>query len=296
MITIERTEYAFGTFNCSPEEWDAIKTIVRYCANNYSATELIYSIPGPEEHRCGKVENLSEIMDSVWEGSPIETMPRDQIFLINHCVIQLDGKGVPDIDESVVAGLAQQLHDIGVYDIFDDDNVTDDQWSEWAKERRLEKTSSWVCKLHDGQVDKAGRAYVEHVLRVYQRVRETFPEASEDTLHAALLHDVIEDCDITADDLRKSHYSEGTIKIIEAVTKNPDDGLTYAERIEHLAERGPVGAIQVKFCDLMDNNDPERMKALPEEKAASLFKRYSRAIEGLKTSLERAEQQAGDRV
>ncbi|EAQ98730.1 HD domain-containing protein [Congregibacter litoralis] len=288
MIKVERTEYGFGTFNCSLEEWEAIKTIVRYCANNYRATELIYSIPGPEEHRRGKVEDLSEIMDHLWDSPPIETMPRDQIFLINQCVIEFDGKDVPDIDQNIVAGLAQQLHDLGVYDVFDDDNVTDEQWEEWAKEGRLQKTSSWVCKLHDGQVDKAGRPYAEHVLRVYERVRETFPDANEDALHAALLHDVIEDCDITSDDLRKHHYSEDTIKIVEAVTKSADDGLTYAERIESLAERGPLGAVQVKLCDLMDNSDPERLKALPEEKAASLSKRYSRAIEVLKTRLEQA--------
>ena len=120
-------------------------------------------------------------------------------------------------------------------------------------------------------------------------MRETFPEASEDALHAALLHDVIEDCDITADDLRQKHYTEETIEIVEAVTKNPDDGLTYAERIESLAQRGPLGAVQVKLCDLMDNSDPERMKALPEEKAASLSKRYNRAIEVLKTRLGQTE-------
>ncbi|MBL4804466.1 MAG: HD domain-containing protein [Alphaproteobacteria bacterium] len=289
MITVERTEYAFGTFNCSPEEWEAIKTIVRYCANNYRATELLYSIPGPEEHRHGKVESLSEIMDSVWGEPPIETMPREQIFLIKNCVTDLDGKDVSDIDEKVIAGLAEQFYNLDVYDIFDDDNLTDEQCDEWAKEGRLEKTSSWVCKLHDGQVDKAGRPYVEHVLRVYEHVRETFPEASEDTLHAALLHDVIEDCDITADDLRQKYYSEETIEIVEAVTKNPDDGLTYAERIESLAQRGPLGAVKVKLCDLMDNSDPERLKILPEEKAASLSKRYSRAIEVLKTRLGQTE-------
>lgn len=209
MITVERTKYAFGTFNCSPEEWDALKRIVRYCADNYEKPELIYSVSGPEEHRRDKVESLSGIMDSVWDGPPVETMPRDQIFLVNQCVSQLDGKPIPEIDENVIADLAQQLHDIPVHDVFDDDSVTDEQWDKWAKEDRLEKTSSWVCKLHDGQVDKAGQPYIDHVLRVYEPVRETFPEAGKDALHAALLHDVIEDCDITADDLRKHHYLAG---------------------------------------------------------------------------------------
>ena len=134
MISIERTEYAFGTFNASAKEWGALKDIVRYCANNYRATELIYSIPGPEEHRHGKVEDLSQIMDHFWGDPPIETMPLDQIFLIKNCVIDLDGKDILNIDEDIVSGLAEQFYNLDVHGIFDDENVTDEQWAEWKKE------------------------------------------------------------------------------------------------------------------------------------------------------------------
>lgn len=150
----------------------------------------------------------------------------------------------------------------------------------------LDDTIARVTELHDGQVDKAGAPYVGHVMRVLRRVREVFPEAPEEVLHAALLHDVIEDCDVTAADLRAAGYPANTIAIVEAVTKNPDDGLTYAERIERLAETGPRGAVQVKICDLMDNSDPDRLSALPPEKAASLSKRYRRALARLTESLE----------
>ena len=65
---------------------------------------------------------------------PIETMPRDQIFLIKNCVIDLDGKDIPDIDEDIVSGLAEQFYNLDVHGIFDDENVTDEQWAEWKKE------------------------------------------------------------------------------------------------------------------------------------------------------------------
>jgi len=149
----------------------------------------------------------------------------------------------------------------------------------------IDETKIWVTELHDGQFDKAGAPYIGHVMRVFQRLLKTFPDANEDVLHAALLHDAIEDCDITAADLRARGYSENTIRIVEAVTKDPDDGLTYAQRIDRLASSGPMGAVQVKICDLMDNSDAKRLSALPVEKAASLSKRYQRALNVLTTSL-----------
>ena len=152
----------------------------------------------------------------------------------------------------------------------------------------IEDTTEWVRALHDGQVDKAGEAYIGHVMRVFRHVREIFPDAREDVLHAALLHDAIEDCDVTAADLRARDYSAETIAIVEAVTKHPDDGLTYAERIDRLAETGPMGAVQIKICDLMDNSDPDRLSALPSDKAASLSKRYRKALARLTECLQQA--------
>jgi len=152
----------------------------------------------------------------------------------------------------------------------------------------IEDTKAWANDLHDGQVDKAGAPYIGHVMRVYAGVREVFPEAGEDVLHAALLHDAIEDCAVTAEDLRARGYSAECIAIVEAVTKNPADGLTYAQRIERLAASGPRGAIQVKISDLMDNSDPARLAALPAETAASLSKRYQKALSRLTDSLHQA--------
>lgn len=149
----------------------------------------------------------------------------------------------------------------------------------------LEETKSLVAELHAGQLDKGGAPYIGHVLRVYNRLLKKFPDANEDVLHAALLHDAIEDCDFTAADLRSRGYSEKTINVVEAVTKNPNDGLTYAERIERLATSGNRGAIQVKICDLMDNSDPQRLAVLPTTKARSLSKKYLSALERLSSTL-----------
>lgn len=149
----------------------------------------------------------------------------------------------------------------------------------------IEETQAWAHDLHHGQTDKAGQPYVEHVMRVHTRLLSLFPDASADVEHAALLHDAIEDCDVTADDLRRRGYTETTIRIVEAVTKRPDGEHTYAERIEHLARSGPMGALQVKIADLSDNSDPVRLALLPEDKSASLGQRYRKALDRLQAAL-----------
>lgn len=142
----------------------------------------------------------------------------------------------------------------------------------------IDQTKNWVTELHKDQTDKAGKPYVGHVLRVYRDLCERFPDASLETRHAALLHDVVEDCDISFLDLKEKGYSDDTLSMVQAVTKNADDGLTYIERIENLAKDGPIGAIQIKICDLRDNSDPKRLANLPDEKAESLNKRYQKAL------------------
>lgn len=285
MISITRTDYAFATLDASIHEWDTIKAIVRYCANNYRDTELLYCIPGPEEHRQDKITSLSEIMEEVWGLPPIKLVYKNDLFLIANCITSTEGKPLSYVNNELHENLAKQITDLSVYDIFDDSNVRDEQWMLWEFERSIHNTKAWIIKLHAKQIDKAGQPYAQHPLRVHTQLQKMFPEASEDIHHAALLHDVLEDCDITAQDLRERGYSEHTIQIVEAVTKRPNDGLTYKQRIKQLATTGPIGAIQVKLCDLLDNTDPKRLRALPPEKAASLSKRYSSAIEILQSRL-----------
>ena len=151
----------------------------------------------------------------------------------------------------------------------------------------IEETKEWVGLLHAGQVDKTGAPYITHVMGVYERLCRLFPEAGIDVRLAALLHDTVEDCDISPDDLRARGYSENTIAIVEAVTIDPSDGFTYQQRMENLAATGPLAAVQVKVCDLMDNSDPVRLAKLPPERAQSLAKHYQRALEVMRKRLSR---------
>ena len=73
----------------------------------------------------------------------------------------------------------------------------------------LESAIATAAKAHEGQTDKAGKPYILHPLRVMLNVKGCIPEQC-----AAVLHDVIEDTDITAEALLElgfcsSHKKQG---------------------------------------------------------------------------------------
>jgi len=54
-----------------------------------------------------------------------------------------------------------------------------------------------ASEAHKNQKDKVGKPYITHVMRVMERCK------SDDEKIVAVLHDVVEDTEITLDDLRK---------------------------------------------------------------------------------------------
>jgi len=148
------------------------------------------------------------------------------------------------------------------------------------------RACDWARELHVGQTDKAGKPYIQHIERVAAYHLHMFPRASLAEQDAAWLHDAMEDCGVTADDMRIRGYARETIDIVELVTRRPEDGLTYAQWIERIAASGNAGAMRVKIADLTDNMNPKRLAQLPPEKAASLSSRYARAFERLTGALE----------
>lgn len=149
----------------------------------------------------------------------------------------------------------------------------------------IKETSELARKLHQGQVDKAGAPYFGHVARVAANLLRLFPDASLDEHHAAFLHDVMEDCGVSVSDYCRFGYSENTISIIQAVTRQTDEDITYADWISRLSKSGNVGAIRIKIADLSDNLAPARLETLKPQQARSLAKRYKNAIKMLYTAL-----------
>lgn len=122
------------------------------------------------------------------------------------------------------------------------------------KNEVFEKALSIAVEAHRGQVDKLGMPYVLHPLEVARRV---------DTLELktiAVLHDVIEDTEITAKDLVEKGIPREIVEIVEILTK--PKGEDYEEYVRRVAKNAK--ARKVKLADLEHNTSPERANGLNE--------------------------------
>ena len=96
-------------------------------------------------------------------------------------------------------------------------------------------------KAHAGQVDRCGAPYIDHPAHVASRVQGDAAKA------VAWLHDVVEDTDVTLDDLREAGLSEEVVAGVAAMTHHEDEPyLDYVRR----AKADPL-ARQVKLQDLL---------------------------------------------
>ena len=136
----------------------------------------------------------------------------------------------------------------------------------------LERAIAIAAAAHAGQLDKGGAPYILHPLKVMLRMT-TLEERI-----VAVLHDVVEDCDISLDDLRKEGFSEEVLTAIESVTKVP--GESYEDFVERAAQN-PIGRV-VKLADLEENSDLSRI-ASPSWEDLERIEKYRRAIGRLRS-------------
>lgn len=136
----------------------------------------------------------------------------------------------------------------------------------------LERAIAIAATAHAGQVDKGGAPYILHPLKVMLRMT-TLEERI-----VAVLHDVVEDCAISLDDLRKEGFSEEVLSAIESVTKAP--GESYEDFVERAAQN-PIGRV-VKLADLEENSDLSRI-ASPSWEDLERIEKYRRAIGRLRS-------------
>jgi len=127
-----------------------------------------------------------------------------------------------------------------------------------------------AIRAHEGQRDKSGREYVMHPIRVAERCKD--PKAKI----VALLHDTIEDTDVTAEYLRSQGFPEEIIEGVLSVTKQEgEEGEENYEDFVLRAAKNPLGK-EVKLADLEDNMDIRRLKNITDDDVARLRK-YLRA-------------------
>jgi hypothetical protein len=114
---------------------------------------------------------------------------------------------------------------------------------------RLEDALILAASKFRGVVDKAGQPYVLHLLRVMLRL------PTDQSRQVALLHDVVEDTDITLADLRLQGFSDEVVAAVDALTHR--SGEEYFEYVLRLSECEL--ARQVKIADIEDNYRLDRV-------------------------------------
>lgn len=129
---------------------------------------------------------------------------------------------------------------------------------------------------HAGQVDKIGVPYIEHV----RAVAAGLAPFGDELVMAGLLHDIIEDTDWTAEQLREAGIPERVISAVEAVTNQK--GVPYEEKIRRIMTNSD--ATLVKISDNAHNSHPDRAAQLPEEKRVRLAAKYRAARDVLWTA------------
>lgn len=121
---------------------------------------------------------------------------------------------------------------------------------------------AFATKAHEGQ-KYADEPYVNHPIRVSGRVLSPVGKV------VALLHDTIEDCGVTEEELAALFGSE----VAEAVAMlSRPEGVEYADYIAGLKAAGNATVIEVKLADLAEN-----LTDMPENKQ-KLRTRYEAAV------------------
>jgi len=127
----------------------------------------------------------------------------------------------------------------------------------------LDRAISIAATAHTGQKDKSGQPYILHPLRVMFTVR------TEEERIVAVLHDTVEDTEVTFELLRQNGFSETIIEAVNSVTKQPGENRMDAAR---RAKANQIGR-QVKLADLKDNMDIGRIPQ-PTQKDWDRLKEY----------------------
>ena len=129
-----------------------------------------------------------------------------------------------------------------------------------------------ALEAHRGQRDKVGEPYIRHVVRVAETV-------SDEARTAALLHDVVEDGDVSPLALAGRGVPEATVASVEILTRR--DGEPYEDYVARAGADDVARA--VKLADVADNLERlDAWSAVADEGTVDGYReRYERAREAL---------------
>ncbi|MDA9997183.1 bifunctional (p)ppGpp synthetase/guanosine-3',5'-bis(diphosphate) 3'-pyrophosphohydrolase [Gammaproteobacteria bacterium] len=126
-----------------------------------------------------------------------------------------------------------------------------------AEIKKIQRAYTFAFIAHDGQKRKDGSAYISHPVAVAKIVAEL--KMDPDSICAALMHDVLEDCDVQKTVLEKN-FGKDVANIVDGVSKlgkihMQNKAETNANNFQKmaLAMANDVRVILVKLCDRLHN-------------------------------------------
>lgn len=139
---------------------------------------------------------------------------------------------------------------------------------------QLKKAYVFAARAHKGQTRRSGEPYLSHPLEVASMLADMKLDST--TLLAGLLHDVLEDTDITAVDLREN-FGQEVADLVEGVTKmsrvqESSPEVRQAETIRKIILT-MINDLRVIFIKLADRtHNLKTLKFLPEDKQKQIAK------------------------
>ena len=142
---------------------------------------------------------------------------------------------------------------------------------------RIQEAYDFIMRMHDGQFRKSGEPYYHHLIEVAYILAAL--QCGPNTIIAGLLHDVVEDTDVTVEDIKKK-WGEEVSKIVDALTKIQRLKLSKITSEEFEAEdhrkifigmAKDIRVILIKLADRLHNLrtlaalSPERQHAIAKE-------------------------------
>ncbi len=140
----------------------------------------------------------------------------------------------------------------------------------------LAKAIALAAEKHMGQFDKAGMPYILHPLKVMHYLKSDDLEL----MAVAVMHDVVEDSDVTFADLYAMGFTPRIVETLRLLTKMP--GQSHLEYVTGI--KASPDAIHVKLADLRHNMDARRLKGITPKDAARMDK-YCKMYVELKGAL-----------
>lgn len=130
------------------------------------------------------------------------------------------------------------------------------------------KAMKIAYQAHQGQTDKTGLPYIYHPIHLAEQMQD------EATTCVALLHDVVEDTDITIEQLGQEGFPQEVLEAIQLMTHDP--AVPYMDYVREI-KKNPI-ASAVKLADLRHNSDMSRLDVI-DDRAIARAEKYQIAID-----------------